>query len=104
MTQKFKNIISVLMVLILFLPSIVKLEHHHEHFFCRATTEKHLHTFHNQCPICSFEFSVFTSYNNSIVIPKEKHEDCFSNNYQSKTYSNLSKFSFSLRAPPCKQI
>ena len=92
------------MVVILFIPSIAKLEHHHDHFNCNAKNEKHYHEFHHSCSICSFEFSVFTSDNDSIAIAKEKLQDCFSNNYQFKSYSNLSKFSISLRAPPCKQI
>lgn len=41
-------------------PSVVKLEHHHdhceEHSCCGASVEKE----HEKCEICTFEFSVFT--------------------------------------------
>jgi len=104
MIIKFKNIISLLMVLILLMPSIVKLEHHHEHFICKAKNEKHYHVFHEKCGICNFEFSVFSSDIENIDLQKEKPLNNYCNNYSSVYYSNLSQFSYLLRAPPYRQI
>jgi hypothetical protein len=100
MIYKFKNIISFLMVLILLMPSIIKLEHHHEHFKCKAENEKHLHNYHEKCAVCSFEFSVFST--DVIKIDSEKNNPTvyFCNNYSSIFYSSLSRYSFLLRGPP----
>jgi hypothetical protein len=100
MIRKFKNIASLLLLLVFLLPSIVKLEHHHEHFECKAKNEKHLHVFHEKCAVCNFEFSVFSSDFENIVFQKEQPVAKYCNNYRSVNYSTLSKYSFLLRAPP----
>jgi len=102
--SKFKNIISSFLLLVFILPSIVKLEHHHEHFECKAKNEKHFHEYHKKCAICSFEFSVFSSDYKNLIIPKEQPVAKYYNNYRSVNYSTLSKYSFLLRAPPYRQI
>ncbi len=104
MIRKFKNIVSLFLLLVFILPSIIKLEHHHEHFECQAKNEKHFHKFHEKCAVCSFEFSVFWSEFENIVSTKEKPLARYYNNYSSVNYSSLSKYSFLLRAPPYKQI
>jgi len=104
MLRKFKNISSLVLLMVFLFPSIVKLEHHHEHFKCTATNEKHNHVFHDKCGICNFEFPVFLSSFENIDLQKENPLDSYSNNYSSRYYSNPSQFSFSLRAPPYKQI
>jgi len=104
MIRRFKNITSLLLLLVFILPSIVKVEHHHEHFECKAKNEKHYHSLHEKCLICNFEFSVFLSRSENIDFQKENPLDNYSNNYNSRYYSNLSQFSFSLRGPPVIQI
>jgi len=104
MIRKFKNIVSLFLLLVFVLPSIVKLEHHHEHFECKAKNEKHLHEYHKKCAVCSFELSVFSSHYNYYINPKEQPVAKYSNNYRSVHYSSLSKYLFSLRAPPYRQI
>ena len=104
MIRRFKNITSLLLLLVFLLPSIVKLEHHHEHFECKAKNEKHYHSLHERCVICNFEFSVFLSKSENIDLQKEDPLDNYSNNYNSRYYSKLSLFSFSLRGPPVMQI
>jgi hypothetical protein len=104
MIRKFKNIASLFLLLVFLLPSIVKLEHHHKHFECKAKNEKHFHEFHNKCAVCSFEFSVFSSAFGNIVLPKEQPVAKYCNNYRSVNYYTLSKYSFLLRAPPYRQI
>ncbi len=104
MIRKFKNIASLLLLLVFLLPSIVKLEHHHEHFECKAKNEKHYHVFHEKCAVCNFEFSIFSSDFENIVLSKEQPVAKYCNNYRSVNYSTLSKYSFLLRAPPYRQI
>ena len=104
MIRKFKNIASLLLLLVFLLPSIVKLEHHHEHFECKAKNEKHYHVLHEKCAVCNFEFSVFSSDFENIVLSKEQPLDKYCNNYKSVNYSTLPKYSFLLRAPPYSQI
>ena len=104
MIRRFKNITSLLVLLVFLLPSIAKLEHHHEHFECKAKNDKHYHSLHEKCLICNFEFSVFLSKSENIDLQKENPIDNYFNNYHSQYYSDLSLFSFSLRAPPVIQI
>jgi hypothetical protein len=102
--SKFRNIVSLTLLLVFIFPSIVKLEHHHEHFICKAKNEQHLHEFHENCFVCNFEFSVFSSDHDEIVIQNEQPEDKYTNNYSLVHYTNHAGYSFSLRAPPVKQI
>ncbi len=104
MIRKFNNITSLLLLLVFLLPSIVKLEHHHEHVECNAKNEKHKHVFHEKCAVCNFEFSVFSSDLKKIVLTKEQPVAKYCNNYRSVNYSTFSKYSFLLRAPPYRQI
>lgn len=100
MLRKFKNITSSLLLMVILLPSIVKLEHHHKHSFPDTQTANHNLFFTEKCSICSFEFSVFLSDFGCSDLPKEKPSINYFNNYDSVYHSNFSKFSFSLRAPP----
>jgi hypothetical protein len=100
MVRKLNNIFSVFFLLVFLLPSLVKLEHHHEDLKCKTINEKHIHVHHEKCGICNFEFSVFLSHFANIDFRKENHLEYFCNNYDSVHFSNPSKFSFSLRAPP----
>ncbi len=100
MAQKFKNIISLIMVLTMLMPTILKLEHHHEHFVCNATSEKHFHNYHEKCAVCSFEFSVFLSDKINIFSVKDEETDNYNSHLNVSYYSNYSKYSFLLRAPP----
>ena len=100
MIRKFKNITSILLLLVFLLPSIVKLEHHHRHPFPETQTANHNQVFTEKCAICSFEFSFFLSDFGYAGLPKEKPSINYFNNYDSVFHSNFSKFSFSLRAPP----
>jgi hypothetical protein len=104
--RKYKGILSVLLVGLLLFPSIVKLEHQHEHnhFICKAGNVKHLHTFHHSCGICNFEFSL--SIDDHVETPTTKPE--FSEQpvgiYSSRIFFDNTKFSFSLRGPPANMI
>ncbi len=100
MIRKFKNIASLLLLLVFLLPSIVQLEHHHKHFIYKAKNEKQYLVFQEKCGICNFEFSVFSSDFENIELQKDKPLDKYCNNYSSLYYSNISDYSFLLRAPP----
>jgi len=104
MIKKLKNIISLLLLLVFLLPTIVKLEHHHDHFIYKAKNEKHFHEFHEKCSICNFEFASFLSSVEIIDLQKENPIDPYCNNYNSLYNYCLSQYSFLLRAPPERQI
>ena len=100
MPGKLNNIISLLFLFGFLLPSVAKLEHHHEHFKCNAIGEKHLHVSHDKCVICDFEFSVFVTEIEYPDLQDNKPDEYFCNLYDSVYFSDLSKLSFLLRAPP----
>jgi hypothetical protein len=104
MIRKLKNIASILLLFVFLFPSIIKLEHQHEQFICKAKSEKHYHIFHEKCGICMFEFSAFSSDIEKIDLQKEKSLTNYCNNYRSVSNINSSPFSFLLRAPPFEQI
>jgi hypothetical protein len=104
MIIKHKNIVSILFLLVFLMPSIVKLEHHHENIHCNTGNETQYDNFHEKCLICSFEFSAFLDGIKTIELKKENPLIIFCNNYKSVNYSNHSQFSFLLRAPPSVRI
>ena len=104
MIRRFKHITSIFLVLVLLLPSFVKLEHHHKYFINLSKGENTSQHFSNNCNICNFEFSNFITDGKVPELQNENPLDSYSINYNSQDYSYLSQFSFSLRAPPRKQI
>lgn len=104
MIRKFIGIISFFLLLVFILPSIVKFEHHHQYFECSAKNEAHYHELHDKCPVCNFEFSIFSSDFENIALPKKQPLAKYCNNYRSDNYSIYSKYLFLLRAPPGKQV
>ncbi|OFY48937.1 MAG: hypothetical protein A2W85_14830 [Bacteroidetes bacterium GWF2_41_31] len=104
MVGNVKNIASLLLFLVFLLPSLVKLEHHHKRFECKSGSGTHYHSFQEKCAICNFEFSVFSSDFENIVLQKRQPLAKYRNHYKSVNYSTLSTYSFLLRAPPDSQI
>lgn len=100
MKQRLKHTSVVFLVLLLLLPWIVKLEHHHEHFVCHAKNDKHLHDYHGKCAICYFEYSVFVSAEDIGIFEKIEFSELNLSCYFSSPYSNFLEYSFLLRAPP----
>jgi len=98
--RKFKSLISLLLLVIFLFPTVVKIEHHHEHFVCHAKTEKHLHEKHENCQICKFEFSLFTEEYQTIKSHKEEFNILYFEYFQDCNICNKSQYSFLLRAPP----
>jgi hypothetical protein len=104
MIRNFKHITSLFLVLVLLLPSFVKLEHHHKYFINSSGGERHNQHFSDSCRICNLEFSIFITDGKESGLHYETPSDSYSINYDSRDYSFISQFSFSLRAPPLKQI
>jgi hypothetical protein len=104
MSRKFKNIASIILLLIFLLPSVIKLEHHHEHFVYDSKSEKNSQVLYGVCGICNFEFFVFLSDLGDIDLQNETPLADYCNNYNCLYYSNPSQYSYLLRAPPGLQI
>jgi hypothetical protein len=88
------------MIGVLLLPFMVKLEHQHDHFVCKAKTEKHFHDYHEKCQICSFEFSFFMSEEFFALPETLVSFGVLTNNFKAGNFSNTSDYTFLLRAPP----
>jgi len=104
MNRKLKNITSLLLLLVLLLPSVVKLEHRHQNLVCNVKNEKNSQVINGKCGICDFEFYVFLSGFGNTDLTCEKPLNNYLDNYHCTYYSNLSQFSYLLRAPPGQQI
>jgi hypothetical protein len=91
-------------LLIFLLPSLVKLEHNHRYFINISKAERHSQLLRDNCGICNFEFSIFISDGQDTGFQNDNPSDRYSINYDSQDYSYICQFSFSLRAPPFKQI
>jgi hypothetical protein len=100
MIRKFINGISVVAVLILFMPTIARINHHHDPVACWAKSEKHLQDLHERCPVCSFEFSLFLAERPVIASSKTEFPDNFKIQISDCHFPDSSKFSSFLRAPP----
>jgi hypothetical protein len=103
MNRKLKNITSLLLMLVLLLPSVIKLEHRHQHLAGNVKNEKSAQVISSKCGICDFEFYVFLSDFGKNDLQGEKPLTSYSNNYFCIYYSNLPQFSYLLRAPPGQQ-
>ncbi|MDY0101878.1 MAG: hypothetical protein RBS07_03010 [Lentimicrobium sp.] len=106
MIRKFRNFSPLFLLLVFLLPTIVKLEHHHEdeHHIYKTENEQHYHKFHKKCAICDFEFSIFTLNYEIVELREEKPSGHYYLNYAAQFFSGLSEYSFLLRAPPFFQI
>jgi hypothetical protein len=100
MVRVLRNGIAILMVAIFLLPTMVKLEHHHDHFVCHAKSEKHFHDHHEKCQICSFEFSFFMSEEFFSLPENLISFGVYTNDYKAGNFSNIPDYTFLLRAPP----
>jgi hypothetical protein len=100
MILRLKHIISLFLVFQLLAPTVIKLEHHHEQFSCNAKHEKHFHTCHKKCLICSFEFSIFSLCKSAVTVLKADYKASYNENLFQSYFSDSSNYSFLLRAPP----
>jgi len=104
MRIKLKHITSLLLLMVFLMPSVIKLEHHHEHGKTPSDNEHPSYEFHENCAICNFEFSVFLSVDGEVFFEEEDRPSYYLNDYSSVHFQNLSHFNFLLRAPPSFHI
>jgi len=104
MIRKIKHTLPVLLLVVFLIPSVVKLGHHHHHDKCSHHSSRGHMEFKEICAVCDFEFSVFSSTFETVVLPDEQPVDSYFNNYRLKHYFNHPHYSFLLRAPPSIQI
>jgi hypothetical protein len=104
MVRGLNKVVALLFLSLFLLPSIVKIEHHHRHNLSDTKNEKHSIVIRDNCPICHFEFSFFITHAGNIDCEKENPSDNYFNNYNSRYNSDVSLFSFSLRAPPLQFV
>jgi hypothetical protein len=100
MIRALRYSLAIFMVAILLLPPFVKLEHHHDHFVCKAKTEKHFHDHREKCLVCSFEFSVFMSEEFFALPEMLVSFGVYINDYKVGNFSTSPYYIFLLRAPP----
>ncbi len=100
MKRTLKNIISFLFLLCFLFPLVVKLEHHHEHFLNKVKSENQSSVLNENCFVCNFEFSVFSTDIENVNLQIEKPVANYCNNYSSIFALNHSQSSELLRGPP----
>ena len=100
LVKRVKNVLLFSLLFSFFLPSIVKIAHHHEHFFCTAHNENHIHKYHENCVICNFQYSTFLNEKFWYKEFKTALNGFYNPVFISCNYRDISKFSFLLRAPP----
>lgn len=99
-----KNIISIILVLILLIPTIIKFfdgiwhHHHHKHPYYCYTESYSQNT--DKCPIPSIEFSVFNKTDNYILISITKTYVILNSYYKNDFCCNNSRINYLSRAPP----
>jgi hypothetical protein len=97
---RIRQIGAWLMVMVLLLPSFAKIEHHHDDFVCKAQDTKHLHTQHETCYVCHFEFSLFSVPPTVLAVSQNDFPVLQMPVLQVVHFTDLSRFSFLLRGPP----
>lgn len=100
-----KYIATVLFLIVFLLPSVIKFEHHHNHFVSDAgeSDGNKPYAFSEKCLICNFEFSAFVTSDDPGELPRADHPYRYRNKLTCRLDTDLVRFSFHLRAPPLKQ-
>jgi len=92
MKTRCKHIISILLLMVFLMPSVVKIEHHHDHGKLDDYTEHPSQEYHENCVICNFEFSAFMPFDSRVNFEAEEYSKQFINDYISAHFQNLSRF------------
>ncbi len=99
-----KNIISILLAAILLMPIIIKFAdgqfHHHHHYSNFSANSLTFEDYHKNCPIASFEYSLFQSNIVNYEPGKYFTADRLTVLQPKESLSNYFDYSFLLRAPP----
>jgi hypothetical protein len=101
--RSVKKSTSVLLLVILLLPAVLKIEHHHSYEFKSGNENPHS-AFHSKCAVCSFEFSVFSACTGWFELSETTELTAYFQPEYSFQYFSHADYSFLLRAPPSGQI
>ena len=86
--------------MILLMPTVTKLEHHHDHHCNYDQDYRSTTLFEEKCFICDFQFSTFVSNEFIPYSIRFDSSELRKNRHTSFLYLNNCKYSFLLRAPP----
>lgn len=100
MSRNKKHIVSIILVMILLMPTVIKLEHHHDHHCNHDHDNRSITLFEEKCFICDFQFSTFISNEFIPYTVRFDYAELSTNQHTSFQYLNNCKYSFLLRAPP----
>lgn len=104
MTKKLKYIVSISLVFVLLAPLTTQLFdslfHHHYHNSHSLNADSHFQIYHDKCPIPDFQLSLFSLPKSIDENEKTNHNNTLIVLFRSAYYSDLSNYSFLLRAPP----
>lgn len=103
MNRRYTRYVSFFLIFIFLFPSVVKLEHHHQRTDCQHS-EKSCQTFHENCPICDFHFSLFTDQTEKIEFEILFHFDRYNKQYKTPHTVSFTNLPFLYRAPPFLEI
>ena len=97
---KFRKLISLLCIYVLLSPTIIRLEHHHEHIEPHFFKEPSVSELHESCAVCNFEFSFFIQ--KSVIYKIEKFTTLYIKiaAIYDFIFTHPYSYSFLLRAPP----
>ncbi|WP_052461047.1 hypothetical protein [Psychroserpens mesophilus] len=97
------RIATLLIVVCLVLPSVVKFTHvfaHHEHEVCLGENQSHLHELDSDCEFYKFNINHNTILSNFEFVTLEVHENQSIIASRYLFLSSFQKLHFSLRGPP----
>lgn len=97
--RKLNVFLSLLMMMVLFYPSLIKLDHHHN-FYTIPSAGDQITITHEKCAVCSFEFSLFLSDDAEIASGLIEDVGQEYSLYDTCHYISVSEYTYLLRAPP----
>jgi len=100
MAKRTGRIFTIIMLVVLGMPTVAQLQHHHENNSYREGTKELPAWFREHCAICNLEFSIFLVEKQVTSTVISEFASCYFNPYSTVFYQNSSCFSFNLRAPP----
>ncbi len=88
------------LLMAVFLPSAIRLVHHHQSFAKVNNGEVTLSDFREQCPACAFEFSVFSAGDTLVLSKALPPVTGYYNRFSAVQPKTQCNYKFNLRAPP----
>jgi hypothetical protein len=100
MVRKIRRGVSALMLVLLLLPLIAKLEHHHKHNSYQEGNKTNQTWLREHCAICNLECSLFIFDEPLSASVRAEYSDFYINRHKPAYYHVFSYYTFLLRAPP----